>query len=124
MSKRNHGKIEDIHGNEIIVGGKKEYNFTLSDDANMEWDKSQKGYTGGLTFHATGKVTSPMDCTWNLRVKTNCNNYDKTIQVVSGEEADFTVKTNGLDDTKVTIYVYGTDSTTQSGMSGTLDITY
>ena len=99
-------------------------NFTLSDDDNTEWSSTKSGYTGGCTFDIKARVGNAEKLNWTIRIKTDCDNYDKSKTVSTNEDANFTIKTNGTSDTNATIYIYGTDCFQQQNMSAQLHIEY
>ena len=111
------------HG-EPATQGAINQNFTLGGDENLEWSTTKSGYTGGCTFDIKARVGNAEKLTWVIRIKTDCDNYDKSKTVPTDEDASFTIKTNGTSDTNATIYVYGTDTSKQKNMPAQLHIEY
>jgi hypothetical protein len=112
----------DIMTSPIVGSSSTGMNFTLVDGS---FKTSKSGYAAGATFNATATIqgSAPKNKTWVLRLKTDCDNYDKSHTVTTGESCDFKVKTNGMSDTKITIYISSDDASVASS-SGNLHIEY
>ena len=107
------------HG-EPQSNGAIDQDFTLSNDNNMEWQLSRKGYTGGDTYTVLLHINSSEEnANWVIRVKTNCGSKgeDSSETVSTGETASFTVHTNKDVDTETAISVTGTASSQQGSVA-------